>query len=308
MLDIRNINIVFGSTLNPPAVDNMSIKVNQYDKTVIIGETGSGKSVLILALLKMLPSSAIVSGSAIYKNDNILEFNEKQIRKIRGAKISYIPQGSGNGMNPLLRVGFQISEALMEHKKVKYKDALSESISLLKKFDLGDEKKIIGSYPYMLSGGMKQRILITMGIVADAEVIFADEPTKGLDQRRIDMVIDSFKQLQNKTILCVTHDLRFAKEIATNISVMYSAQQIEFARKDEFFNEPLHPYSKSLIEALPENGLNSNLGFAPPKGSYILDESCKFIDRCLYKTNRCLKSPPMIDLGMRKVRCWKYAN
>ncbi len=130
-----------------------------------------------------------------------------------------------------------------------------------------------------------------MGIASGSPIIFIDEPTKGLDSRRVNMVVDSFKLLKDRTILCVTHDLQFARRIAEKILVMYASQQIEFANRDEFFCEPLHPYSKALLQALPENGLRVNMGFAPPNNEYENINGCLFASRCPERNARCNLRP-----------------
>ncbi|MGL5693937.1 MAG: ABC transporter ATP-binding protein [Peptostreptococcaceae bacterium] len=304
MIKIKNLTVKFDES---KVVDEVDLNIRQKEKTIVIGETGSGKSVMLMAILKMLPNSANITGDIIYKNENILDFDKSKIQSIRGKEISYIPQGSGNGMNPLMKIGHQVGEPLVEHKKYSKKKAFFKSIDLLKLFNIGNEEEVVNQYPHSFSGGMKQRALVAMGIAAGAEIILADEPTKGLDSKRIKTVVEAFNSLKDKTILCVTHDLRFAKDVADNISVMYASKQIEYASKNEFFKEPLHPYSKSMIQSLPENGLKSCVGFAPPK-SKINSKGCYFYDRCEYKKDLCKTPPPMINVGNRKVRCHLYAD
>lgn len=306
MLKIKNVSIKFAK--GSEVVSNVSMDISPKDKMVIIGETGSGKSVLLLSILRMLPSNTSVSGEIILENQNLLRANKKEIYEVRGKKIAYIPQGSGNGMNPLYTVGHQIRESLRKHRKISKREAMEKSVELLKNFGMENGREICSKYPFMLSGGMRQRALIAMGIANDADIILADEPTKGLDVERIKMVIDAFHKLEDKTILCVTHDLRFAKAIGSKITVMYASEQIECCTSEEFFSNPLHPYSKALIEALPENGLHASMGFAPPRSGGENKECCHFYHRCIYKTEKCLQSPPLIQYGHRKVRCWKYAD
>ncbi len=306
MLKIEKVSIRFGD--NPEAVSDTSIELLQGHKMVVIGETGSGKSVLLLAILKMLPRSAVVSGEILFDGKDLLKCGSEEMTHIRGARISYIPQGSGNGMNPLYTVGHQLSESMMKHKKMKPKAALEKSAALLEQFGLADGRKLCRAYPFMLSGGMRQRALIAMGIAADAELVLADEPTKGLDRHRIEMVVDAFRNLDDRPILCVTHDLRFAKAIASKIVVMYASQQIECADSEAFFSRPLHPYAQAMLAALPENGLQANMGFAPPRRDEDAQKGCHFYDRCADKTERCRRAPPMVQYGDRKVRCWKYAD
>lgn len=305
MLEIQNVTISFGT--EQAAVSDVSFLVEEKDKMVVIGETGSGKSVLLLAILGLLPPEAYVEGGILFRGKDLLHVKKKELQKVRGAKISYIPQGSGNGLNPLFQIGRQISESMRCHKKIKSKTAQEKVKSLLEGFGFEKIDSLIRAYPFMLSGGMRQRALIAMGIAADAEMILADEPTKGLDEERIAMVVDAFSKLEDRTLLCVTHDLRFAKKIATKITVMYASQQIEICSSEEFFENPLHPYSKAMLDALPENGLQANMGFAPPKADDKRRIGCHFKDRCPYVKEQCTKEkPPFVTVGDRKVRCWNY--
>ncbi|MCF0120542.1 MAG: ABC transporter ATP-binding protein [Oscillospiraceae bacterium] len=173
---------------------------------------------------------------------------------------------------------------------------------------MGSEEQWARAYPHMLSGGMKQRAMIAMGVAAGAKTILADEPTKGLDSDRIESVIECFNMLKDETVLCVTHDVNFARAIGDNISVMYAAQQLEYAERDDFFSCPLHPYSQAIIAAMPENGLQCTVGFAPPHTEYSR-LICRFAERCPQCSDRCLNEmPPMINLDGHHVRCWQYAD
>lgn len=235
--------------------------------------------------------------------------SKKEIAAVRGAKIAYIPQGSGNGLNPLYPVGKQICEAIQKQKRAGKKEDRKQMLELLEKFGFENPGLAAASYPFMLSGGMRQRALVAMGIAGDAELILADEPTKGLDTERIAMVIDAFSRLEDRTLLCVTHDLRFARAIASHITVMYASLQIESCSSREFFEAPLHPYSRAMLEALPENGLHANMGFAPPKAEDRIRKGCYFQERCPVKKTKCeLEKPPLVQIRNRKVRCWNYAD
>jgi len=308
MLKLENITVRFGSPQNHPVVNDVSLAVAPLDKVGIIGETGSGKSVLLLSLLKMLPTSALVSGRLLLDDRDVLQMGKDEIIKVRGRRISYVPQGTADGLNPLLTVGYQVGEPLAQHGRLRAKEVRRRVVELLKYFDMGDEARLARAYPHTLSGGMKQRALIAMGVIAGAPIIFVDEPTKGLDGRRVSMLVESFRRLADRTILCVTHDLRFARQIATRIFVMYASQQVELADKEDFFHEPLHPYSRALLQALPENGLRASPGFAPPTSALEPEEGCLFAGRCAERDGRCRGRPPLVDVDGRKVRCWQYVD
>lgn len=287
------------------AVEDVNLSVYKGDRLCIIGETGSGKSILLLAILRLLGKNAQVTGDALYRGRSLFAMTAKEMNSIRGNAISYVPQGSGNGMNPLLKVGFQVGEPLMAHRGLSRKEAEHRSVGLLKRFHLGREEVLAKQYPFTFSGGMRQRALIAMGVAADAELMFADEPTKGLDERRVHLVADAFHALDRQTLVCVTHDLSFARSIASRVSVMYAANQVEIAEAAELFSNPLHPYTRDMLAAMPENGLQFRAGFAPAHGD-AQATGCKYRDRCTDCTAMCREAPPMTSVGDHQVRCWKY--
>ena len=308
MLEIKDVNVHFSSAGAVGAVEDFSLTLEPRSKTVLIGESGSGKSVLLLSLLRLLPATAQITGSVLLDGVDLFRLRESELEKIRGDRISYIPQGGGNGLNPLLKIGLQVGEPLMEHRGYPKKKAVEASIQLLRRFRLGREEAWIKAYPHMLSGGMRQRAMIAMGVAAGSRVILADEPTKGLDSDRIQRVVECFRELREETLLCVTHDIHFAQAVGQQFVVMYAAQQLEIALNQEFFANPLHPYSQAILRAMPENGLECSVGFAPPHDVYA-SRGCRFSDRCPYKTPRCEEEvPPMLDRNGHKVRCWKYAD
>jgi peptide/nickel transport system ATP-binding protein len=305
LLRTEKLSVCFQGGNYVQAVEDISLSVYKGDRLCIIGETGSGKSILLLSILRLLGKNAWVTGDALYRGQSLFSATQKELDRIRGRMISYVPQGSGNGMNPLLRNGFQIGEPLMAHCGFSRSEAEARSVELLRRFHLGREETIAKQHPFTLSGGMRQRALIAMGVSAEAEIMFADEPTKGLDEKRVKLVVQAFRELKKQTLVCVTHDLTFARNIANRVSVMYAANQVEMADAEELFNSPLHPYTRDMIAAMPENGLQFNAGFAPAHG----DEKvigCKYRDRCLECDSRCREVPPMVSLGTHQVRCWKY--
>ncbi|MBQ1311780.1 MAG: ABC transporter ATP-binding protein [Blautia sp.] len=310
MLEVKNVSVEFVSGDNILAVDDMSLQLKDGSKTAIIGETGSGKSVLMLAMIRLLPSNARISGEILLDGENILDMDKKRLRQVRGGIISYVPQGGGNSMNPLLKVGFQIGEPLMEHRKASKKEAVAEGERLLRKFHVDEGGGKASDYPHTFSGGMRQRAMVAMGISAGARFVLADEPTKGLDTGRIALVEDTFKQLKKETLLCVTHDMNFAAGISEELCVMYAAQQLEYGRTQEVISNPLHPYTRDMLNAMPENGMKYvDVGFAPSHDSYLnRDMGCRYRDRCRDCTAACEKMPPVTDIKGHKVRCWKYVT
>lgn len=307
ILELKDISVRFTAKSQVQAVEDVSLSIEDRSKVAIVGETGSGKSILLLAILCLLPEDARVSGQVLFEGRDLLRLTRPELDQLRGSEISYIPQGSGNAMNPLYSVGFQVAEPMMEHKGLEKKTAFVKAVELLKKFKLGDEERIAKQYPHTYSGGMRQRALIAMGIGAGARMLLADEPTKGLDEERVDLVVDSFRMLADKTILCVTHDLNFAQRISDHICVMYAASQVEYGPTQEMLDAPLHPYTRDMIMAMPEYGLHASQGFAVSHEDYGT-MGCKYAPRCSDCFEKCNQVPPVVAVGDRLVRCWKYVQ
>lgn len=305
LLSIENVSVSFNES-NFKVLKNFSLDVKRNDKIAIIGETGSGKSILLQSVLGLLPSNANVEGKILFEEENLLQINRNKWNKIRGNKISYVPQGSGNSMNPLLKIGYQVCEPLIIHKKYPKKNLIKKAIELLKIFNIGNEEHRVNQYPHTFSGGMKQRALIAMGISAGANIILADEPTKGLDEKRITMVKRCFEVLCDKTYICVTHDLNFAKDISDKLCIMYSSELIEVGSTKDVFENPYHPYTQDIISVMPEKTFRYNRRC---QFQEIVENGCGYINKCIYSSNKCKNPPPMVDMkDGRKVRCWKYAT
>ena len=321
ILDIQNVSVRFANGSAVQAVEQVSLSVFPSDKLCIIGETGSGKSILLLSVLRLLPASAVVSGDVCFHGQSLFALSPKQMDGVRGGQISYVPQGSGNGMNPLLSVGFQVGEPLIAHRGMNKKRAIAHAVELMRRFHLGREEELVeelfvkvgipsprermNAYPHEMSGGMRQRALIAMGISADAELLLFDEPTKGLDEARIRLVADTLNELDGQTMVCVTHDLSFARDVANRIGVMYAANLIEVADADELYAHPLHPYTRDMLAAMPENGLHFRPGYAPAHDDTRVT-GCKYRMRCPNCSEKCAEMPPMADVDGHKVRCWQY--
>ncbi len=304
MIEISNLSVSFSGGVR--ALDCVSLCVPDNSRTVIVGESGSGKSVLLSAIMRILPPGASVSGSIRADGQELLSLREKEMNRLRGRRIAYIPQGSASSMNPLLTVGYQIAEPMVQFQLATRKNAAEKVIHWLRQLKIGEEEKVAASYPHTLSGGMRQRALIAMGAAAGAPILLADEPTKGLDEERIEAVIAVFERLRDRSILFVSHDLRFAERIADRVCVLYAAQAVESCSKADFFREPLHPYSRLMLSAMPERGLQADTGFAPTHDRYE-GFGCRFRERCPFQSERCKEQPPELALGDRKVRCWQYA-
>ena len=287
------------------ALDQVNLTVNQGRRLAVVGETGSGKSVLLLALMGLLPQNAAVTGEIWFKGRNLCDLSEKGFRGLRGRHLAYVPQGSGQALNPLMRVGIQVAEPARVHQQLSGSAAMDSAVEILERMGIPHARRRSREYPHQYSGGMIQRALAAMGLVSGASMILLDEPTKGLDLQNRNAILHILKQLDRKTFVLVTHDLLFAERFGDRIAVMLKNCLVETASAKDFFEGPLHPYSEALLRAQPSQGLEvriySHTRFFHPSG-------CPFGDRCKKAFVKCRRMPPMKEVGGRSVRCWHYAS
>ena len=309
LLEIKGLHIHFildGVTIR--AVDGVNLEINENETLALVGESGSGKSILGISILRLLPSNAKNRGKILFNGLDLLRLSEDEMRKIRGNDIARVTQNPATSLNPVLKVGIQIAEPMEMHLGMDRKHALQKVVNLLRFFDINPAEKRVNEYPHQYSGGMRQRALVAMGTSTKPKLIIADEPTKGVDASKKVRVVELFRKIKSENSklsqLIITHDLPFARILADRIAVMYCGQIVEVCETDKFFNEPLHPYSKALLDSLPSRGLKPIKGHPPsmvnpPKG-------CRFHPRCEYSFGRCLNEPPSIELSGNTVRCWLY--
>lgn len=307
MLLLKDLTVEFQTPEGPiRAVDRVNLEVKGKEKVAIIGETGSGKSVLLLALLRLLPPSACIRGAVWFAGQDLLTLPNAELQRIRGRRVAYVPQGAGNALNPVLTVGEQVAEPMLVHLGLKKPVAFKKAAGLLEQMGIVGAKKWLCAYPHQYSGGMKQRALVAMGVAAEAGLLLADEPTKGVDWENREEILRLFQSLEGKAVLAVTHDLWFAEKFARRVAVMYAAQIVETAQTEALFARPLHPYARALLAALPGKGLRPLAGFAPAHAGFK-ELGCRFSERCPKAFDSCHQEPPLVEKDSRLVRCWLYA-
>ena len=299
LLEIKNLNLFFDKY---QALYNVNLKLKKGIMHAIVGESGCGKTMTAMSVMRLLPKSATIkSGEIIFNGENLLNYREKQMRELRGNKIALIPQDPMTSLNPLYTVGNQLVEAIRAHSKVNNRQALRKAREVLDLVKISDIDNKLNFYPHEFSGGMKQRIIIAMALACNAELIIADEPTTALDvtiQKQIMDLIDEIKKEFKTTILLISHDLALVSNYADAISVMYSGHVVEEAPANEFFKNPKHPYSIALLNSLPEKNPALKLKTiegAPPS---IQEEifGCKFHPRCDYfQAGVCDKKVPALE-------------
>ncbi|HJH25682.1 MAG TPA: dipeptide ABC transporter ATP-binding protein DppD [Methanophagales archaeon] len=291
------------------AVNDVDLVIEEGETLGLIGETGCGKTVLGLSILRLLSENTKVEGEILYRGKDLLTLSDDEMRKIRGKEIAMIFQNPLTSMNPVLTIGTQISEPFELHQGLKKKDAIQKVIAILKLVRIPSPSERINEYPHEFSGGMRQRAMIAMGLACEPSLIIADEPTKGLDVTIQAQVVELMKELttNSKTsMLLITHDLGVAAELCDNIAVMYPGEIVEYADIKELFKNPKHPYTQGFLGSLPGRGLKPMNGMSP---SLIdLPEGCKFHPRCPFARERCKnKRPEMVEIGKKHfVRCFLY--
>lgn len=275
----------------------------------IVGESGCGKTMSMMSMLRLLPkNSKFLGGEILFEGKNILELDERDMREIRGRKIALIPQDPMTSLNPLYTVENQLLETIMLHNDVSKERALDIALKTLESVEFKDAQKRIKAYPHELSGGMKQRVIIAMALAANADILIADEPTTALDvtiQAQILKLLEKIKE-QGRTIILITHDLGVVARYSDDISIMYLGRVVERAQSDMLFKHPRHPYTKALIEALPvKKGkkLKNIKGQPSPITEPVL--GCPFHPRCERADDRCRAAcPGLKNIDNTDVACY----
>lgn len=308
-LKIENLNVRFHTPDGVvQAVENVSLSHARNESLALVGETGCGKSVIAHAILKLLPSNAHVSGRISYQDQNLLLLTEKELAQIRGNKIAIVLQNPTLSLNPVYPIGHQITEIFRVHSDKSKKEASNKTSALLERLGFKDPEQQLGMYPFQLSEGMNQRVLIAAALILKPMILIADEPTKGLDsQTKGDVVSElaRINDMRHTSLFLITHDIKAASDLCERILVMYSGEIVEESNIEGFFKEPLHPYSQGLLNSLPANGFKSIPGFSPSMSSP--PEGCRFHPRCPERMGICDKERPKLGIYKgRKVRCFLY--
>ena len=312
MLNVKNLNLSFNLENGCyPTLFDVSFSLEKGKMHAIVGESGCGKTMSAMSILRLLPKTAqITSGEIIFNGQNLLSLPEKDMQKIRGAKIALIPQDPMTSLNPLYTVGNQLLEVIKIHNGLEGDEAYKKAVEALDMVKIPCAKTKFNSYPHEFSGGMKQRAIIAMALVCNAEILIADEPTTALDvtiQAQIMSLLKEIKEQTQTAVLLITHDLALVSENADEVSVMYAGRIVEHAPSQEFFQTPNHPYSKALLKAIPsENSsrLDAIEGQPPNIRQEIL--GCRFHPRCEACMEICrTENPPMYTVGKEHVSaCW----
>ncbi len=317
LLDIKNYSMSFRceggiyKTLN-----NISLSIQPKSMVALVGESGCGKSMTAMSILRLLPKNALIdSGEIIFDNKNILDLKESEMRAIRGNKIALIPQDPMTSLNPLYTIGNQLLEVIEKNKSLTKQEAINKAVEVLDIVKIPKAKEKLNSYPHEFSGGMKQRAIIAMALAANAELIIADEPTTALDvtiQAQIMNILNDIKENLGTSILLISHELNLVGQYSDEINVMYSGRIVEKAPSKLFFEKPLHPYSTALLNSLPANTPPNNrlktIEGQPPNIQEQIT-GCRFNPRCERMIDKIcnVKSPSLKEVEPNHfVECYLY--
>ena len=313
LLDVRQLTVAFpsqGQISAAPsrsliAVRDLSFSVAPKEVLGLVGESGSGKSVTALALMHLLPPQAQTSGEILFNNgngqQNLLSLPEDDMRGLRGTHMAMIFQEPMTALNPVMRVGDQIAEAVTAHEKVSKKEAWERAVAAMNDVAIADASRRARDYPHQLSGGMRQRIMIAMALVNRPQLLIADEPTTALDVTIQAQILDLLAQLRAKfglTMIFISHDLAVISQIADRVAVMYAGSIVEIGAKPDIFHAPAHPYTRGLLQAVPSlqtdrtKPLQTIEGTVPPL--HALPAGCPFEPRCAYRIADCARALPAL--------------
>ena len=300
LLSIMNLTTQFDTAAGPvTAVNDLSLTLDGAETLAIVGESGCGKSVTALSILRLVPfPGRIVTGRVLFEGTDILTLPESGMRAVRGNRISMIFQEPMTSLNPVFRVGDQVAEGIMAHRRVTAREARDEATDLLRKVSIPSPEKRYDDYPHQLSGGMRQRVMIAMALACRPRLLIADEPTTALDvtiQAQILDLIDSLRRQEEMGLILITHDLGIVAEHARHTAVMYAGSLVEYAATADLFAEPLYPYTEMLLASLPQKGMAGEPlrvipGALPAQGEAV--PGCPFAPRCPRQAAECLTGMP----------------
>lgn len=315
LLDISNLKTYFFmDKVVVPAVDGVSFHIEAGETVGMVGESGCGKSITSLSIMRLVPSphGRIVSGEIWFEGENLLRKRESEMRKIRGHKISMIFQEPMTSLNPVYTVGYQIREAIRLHEGLRPRDATEKAVAMLRMVGIPCPEARYADYPHQMSGGMRQRVMIAMALSCRPKLLIADEPTTALDvtiQAQILELMKELKRSMGMAILIITHDLGVIAEMAERVLVMYAGQIVEEGDVGTIFKEPLHPYTRGLLASMPRidatrRRLHVIEGNVPEPGKF--PQGCRFHPRCGSAKAMCRTSEPPVKMvaGCHRVKCW----
>lgn len=314
LLSVEDLKVSFSTRDGEnQAVRGVSFHIDAGETVGIVGESGSGKSVTAKAIMSLItPPGVIHSGSVTFQGKDLRGLSEKEWRKLRGNRIAMVFQDPMTSLNPVKKIGQQLSEVIRRHRGLNKEDALKEAAEMLRQVGITNPEQRLKQYPHEFSGGMRQRVMIAMALSCKPELLIADEPTTALDVTIQAQILDLFKELKgnsNTAVALITHDLGVVAQVCTRVIVMYGGLVMEEGTVEDIFYRPQHPYTKGLLRSIPKHGGKSKERLVPIEGTPpdLLNPppGCPFIERCPHAFARCAERPPFFELGPgHRSLCW----
>jgi len=313
LLEVSNLDVRFDTREGVvKAVNGMDFEVREGETLAIVGESGAGKSQLVLAIMGLLAENGSVSGEALFRGKDLLQMKPRELNSIRGRHIAMIFQDPMTSLNPFLTIEKQMTEVVRHHQGLRKDEAREHAIEMLRAVRIPDPEERIRQYPHEYSGGMRQRVMIAMGLLCEPDLLIADEPSTALDvtvQAQITELVGEIRKETRMSLILITHDLAVVAEGADRIIVMYAGEAVETGSVDDIFYRPQHPYTRGLLASVPrlDRASDDELQAIPGNPPNLLDlpSGCHFRDRCSEATGQCSERPPLwVAEGGRSSRCF----
>ena len=301
LLEVKDLNVGFDTPDGEVhAVNCLNFSIKAGDALAIVGESGSGKTQTVMALMGLLSENGHVSGQALFKGEDLLQMSTSELNKHRGREIAMIFQDPMTSLNPYLRIEKQMVEVVRHHQGLNKSEARAHAIEMLRAVRIPDPERRIRQYPHEFSGGMRQRVMVAMGLLCEPDLLIADEPTTALDvtvQAQITHLMNALRHKSNTAIILITHDLGVVAGLCDRVLVMYAGEAVECGSAEQIFYDPKHPYTQGLLDSVPrlDQPEDKELHAIPgnPPNLLSLPEGCKFRDRCPKAHDACKEKPPM---------------
>jgi len=313
LLEIKDLDVGFDTPDGEVhAVNHLNFSVKAGETLALVGESGSGKTQTAMAIMGLLAENGHVKGQAIFKGKDLLQMNATELNQHRGSEIGMIFQDPMTSLNPYMRIGKQMIEVVMHHKGLNKTEARAQAVEMLRAVHIPDPERSIRQYPHEFSGGMRQRVMVAMGLLCAPDLLIADEPTAALDvtvQVQITHLMSELRKKSNTAIILITHDLGVVAGLCDRMLVMYAGEAVECGSVEQIYYDPKHPYTQGLLNSVPrlDRPEDKELEAIPgnPPNLLTLPEGCKFRDRCPKAFDACRKKPPMqLDEERHAYRCF----
>ena len=317
LLEVKDLDVGFDTPEGEVhAVNHLNFSLEAGDTLALVGESGSGKTQTVMAILGLLAENGHVSGQALFKGKDLLQMNTLELNQHRGNEIALIFQDPMTSLNPYLRIEKQMIEVVVYHKGLKKAEARAQAVEMLRAVHIPDPERIIRQYPHELSGGMRQKVMVAMGLLCEPELLIADEPTAALDvtvQAQITRLMSALREKSNAAIILISHDLGIVAGLCDRVLVMYAGEAVECGSVDQIYYDPKHPYTQGLLNSVPrlDRPEDTELVTIPgnPPNLLTLPGGCKFRDRCPKAFEACSEKPPMqVDEDRHAYRCFLGAS